>query len=152
MRYEFFQRLAQLTFKKAVELQGATSTKNLSNFVRTTIWPLKKRKKFNNEDVEDLKQSKYTHLCIVESAMNRESGESGDSLWKTAISDQEELKMGLDWNRLLQPYYFHVMSCLESEVVYCSLTARKDLYGRVYGSFFISQKSRVENIQRWLWI
>ncbi len=63
--------------------------------------------------------------------MNRERENSS---WKTAIPDYDELKMV--WNAN-QPIISAREKCLKSQVI-----AHCRVYGRVYGSLIISQKSR----------
>ncbi len=135
-RSDFFLRLGRLTFSKAVQYQETGRYKESLQLLHDNHLAIEEAKRFNSDDVEDLEQSNYIHLCIGESAMDRERGES---VWEAAISGDEDLKMELVWDAV-DCYNQSIISargkCLESEAIaHCQL-------GKIYGSFFIRQKSR----------
>lgn len=139
IRSEFFHRLAKLTFQKAVQHQESKKFhryKQSVQLLHNNHLAIEEAKKFPNDDVEDLEQSNFIHLCIGESTMDRQRGYS---LWAAAVLGDEALNMEQVWDAV-DCYNLSIINargkCLESEAIaHCQL-------GKVYGSLIIHKKSR----------
>ena len=139
LRAHLFLKLGHLTFLKAVDCQETNKviqSLQLLHDNHLNIEEAKKLPPFQLEEVLELEDNTYTHLCIGESAMIRQRG---DQFWHDATNQEEELQMDLVWDAV-DCYLHSVISsrgkCLESEAI-----AHSHL-GRLYEVLSQKEKSR----------
>lgn len=137
IRAKLFLKLGRLTFQKAVKQQENGRMIQSLQLLHDNYQNIEEAKRLENQldEVIELEESNYTHLCIGNSTMARQRG---DKLWTEATCQEENIQMELVWDAV--DCYVQSIVCSREKSLEYEAIAHSHL-GRLYELLIVNEKS-----------